>query len=397
VSGNEFRILIAASFGHFVCHYNVSVFPALVLPLAARLNLGAGQVVELSFLQYLLFGVSALPWGLMGDRLGGKRLLIVMFLGCSLAAVLAALSIDSPAWLYLSLGGLGLFSGIYHPTGMAMISKGVLRLNLALGYNAAFGGLGMVIAPLVTGIVNWLWGPRTAFLLVMALNLSGVTLLMLLLRSDPEREVTPKPETWTGMRFEFLLFLGAMVFAGMIITGATVILPAYLELRTSGLFEAMEGLWGAKPSSNLFATAVTALVYCVGMLGQFTGGVVGERFKPIVSYLWFHCVCLFIAFLMALTTNLPLVFLSNIYFFFLLGTQAMENTVFASLVPPHLHHSAFGIKYIIYFGAGAFAVKMVSWIESVWGSAAVFIGLALVSALLIIAVRILMFRMSETA
>ena len=395
MSGNEFRILIAASYGHFVCHYNVSVFPALVLPLAARLNLGTGQVVELSFLQYLLFGVSALPWGFLGDKFGGKRLLMLMFLGSSVVAVLAALSIDSPVWLYLSLGGLGLFTGIYHPTGMAMISKGVARLNLALGYNAAFGGLGMVIAPLVTGIVNWLWGPRAAFLLVMALNLLGVTLLTLLLCSDPEREVKPRPETGTGMQVEFLIFLGAMVFAGMIVTGATVILPAYLELHTSGIFEAMESLWGTKPSSNLFATAVTSLVYCVGMLGQFTGGLVGERYKPIASYLWFHCVCLFIAVLMALTTELPLVFLANIYFFFLLGTQAMENTVFASLVPSHLHHSAFGVKYIVYFGAGALAVKMVSWIESVWGSAAIFVGLAIVSALLVMSVRILMFRMSK--
>ena len=393
----ESRILVAASFGHFVCHYNVSVFPALVLPLAARLNLGTGQVIELSFLQYLLFGVSALPWGLLGDRFGGTRLLILMFLGCSLAAVFAALWIDSPTWLYLSLGGLGLFSGIYHPTGMAMISKGVARVNLALGYNAVFGGLGMVTAPLLTGFVNWLWSPSAAFLLVMGLNLLGIIILMPLLRSDPERQVTPKPETGIGMRVEFVIFLLAMVFAGMIITGSTVILPAYLELRTDGLFHAMESLWGAKPSSNLFATAATALVYCVGMLGQFTGGIVGDRFKPITSYLWFHFVCLFIALLMAFARDLPLVLLANVYFFFLLGTQAMENTVFAGLVPPRVHHSAFGIKYILYFGAGAFAVKMVGWIDSRWGSEATFMGIAFVSALLVITVRMLMLRIGKTA
>ncbi len=319
-----------------------------------------------------------------------------MFIGSSLAAGLAALWIDSPSWLYLSLGGIGLFSGIYHPTGMAMISNSVLRVNLALGYNAALGGLGMVLSPLTTGIVNWLWGPRAAFLLLMALNLLGVIFLMLLLRSEPERQATPNSESRIGTRIEFLIFLLAMVFAGMIITGSTVILPAYLELRTNRLFIAMESVWGPKPSSNLFATAITALIYSVGMLGQFTGGVVGDRYQPIASYLWFHLVCFFVALLMALATELPLVILANTYFFFLLGSQAMENTVFASLVPPHLRHSAFGLKYIVYFGAGALAVKLVGWIDSGWGSAAIFVGLALVSALLIVSIWTVMFRMNKT-
>ncbi len=393
----ESGILIAAGFGHFLCHYNIAVFPALVLPLATRLNLGAGQVIELSFLQYLLYGVSALPWGLTGDRLGGRPLLLLMFIGSSLSAGFAALWIDSPAWLYLALGGIGLFAGVYHPTGMAMISNSALRVNLALGYNAAFGGLGMVFAPLITGILNWLWGPRAAFVFVMALNLLGVIFLMLLLKSEPDAQAIPKTERRIGTHVEFLIFLLAMVFAGMITTGATVILPAYLELRTNGLFTAMEGIWGPKPSSNLFATAVTALIYCVGMLGQFTGGVVGDRYQPIASYLWFHLVCFIAALLMALATELPLVILANTYLFFLLGSQAMENTVFASLVPPHLRHSAFGLKYIVYFGAGAMAVKMVGWVDSSWGSAAIFVGLAFVSALLIISILTVMFRVNKTA
>ncbi|MGO9118620.1 MAG: hypothetical protein ACLQPD_13560 [Desulfomonilaceae bacterium] len=74
----------------------------------------------------------------------------------------------------------------------------------------------------------------------------------------------------------------------------------------------------------------------------------------------------------------------------------MENTVFASLVPPHLRHSAFGLKYIVYFGAGALAVKLVGWLDSGWDSAAIFVGLALVSALLIVSIWTVMFRMNKT-
>ncbi len=323
--------------------------------------------------------------------------MMLMFFGSGLAAIPAALWIDSPDLLYWSLGALGLFSGIYHPIGMGMISKGVLRLNMALGYNAAFGGLGMVIAPLLTGIVNWLWGAKAAFLLVAGLNFLGIGLLMLLLGSDRAREVPIDRETQDKVPVNFVIFLIAMIFVGMVITGSTVILPAYLELHIGGLFEAMEGLWGARPSSNLFATMVTALVYSVGMLGQFTGGIVGDRLEPGASYLWFHCVCFLTSLLMAFASNLPLVFLANAYSFFLLGSQSMENTVLASLVPQRMHHSAFGVKYIIYFGAGAFAVKMVGWIDSGWGSEAVFLALSLVSALLVMTFRLLLLRMRRTS
>jgi len=289
-----------------------------------------------------------------------------------------------------------LFSGIYHPIGMGMISKAVLRVNMALGYNAVFGGLGLVIAPLLTGIANWLWGAQAAFLLVAVLNILGASLVLLLLRPTQARAVALERDEQTKAPFEFVMFLGAMVFAGMVITGSTVILPAYLELHIGGLFQAIEGLWNARPSSNLFATTVTAFVYSVGMLGQFTGGIVGERLDPGKSYLWFHCVCLMSSLLMAFASSLPLVFLANTYSFFLLGSQSMENTVLANLVPRRMHHSAFGVKYIIYFGAGAFAVKMIGWIDSRWGSEAVFLGLGLVSALLVITFGMLLYRIRRT-
>ena len=55
------------------------VFPALVLPLAARLGIGMAQVLSLSFWMYLLFGLTALFWGIIADRFGAKRLLFLFF------------------------------------------------------------------------------------------------------------------------------------------------------------------------------------------------------------------------------------------------------------------------------------------------------------------------------
>jgi MFS family permease len=56
------------------------VFPALVLPLASQLGMELSQILNLSFWMYLLFGLTALPWGLAADRWGPRPLLVLFFL-----------------------------------------------------------------------------------------------------------------------------------------------------------------------------------------------------------------------------------------------------------------------------------------------------------------------------
>ncbi len=68
----ERNILITSCFGHFMSHYNMLAFPAVVLPLSVHLGKDMMDVVGISFLMYLLFGVTALPWGVGADRWGAK-------------------------------------------------------------------------------------------------------------------------------------------------------------------------------------------------------------------------------------------------------------------------------------------------------------------------------------
>jgi MFS family permease len=397
LQSDERRILLVANFGHFVCHYNLLVFPALVLPLAGILRMDLAQVLQLSFLQYLLFGVSALPWGIVADRWGGRSLMILMFLGASLSGFAAAFWIENPERLWLSLGALGLFSGIYHPIGMGLISKGVKRLNVAMGYNAMFGGLGLVVAPAATGIVNWVWGPRAAYLLVGAINLAGIALPAFLPLTRPQHRETSPAQSGNGLLGAFIILLTANMLAGMAYTGATVILPAYLELKSLALLQALSEGLHRDISSNLFATSVTAAIYIVGMLGQYVGGHAAERFDVRYTYLVFHLFCLPAALLMAFTQNLPLAAFGGAYFFFLLGSQAPENSLVATLAPKRLHHSAFGMKFILTFGVGALAVKILGWIDTVWGSEATFLALGLNSVLLVATITLLILRTNRSA
>ncbi len=171
-----------------------------------------------------------------------------------------------------------------------------------------------------------------------------------------------------------------------------MVLPAYFELKNQGILQALSGLWGKDISPNLVATTITSLIYLVGILGQYAGGVVAERYEPRHSYLTFHAFSMVVVFLMAVSYDVPLVLLALIYFFFLFGTQPIENTLVARFAPKRLHHSAFGIKGVVTFGVGALAVKMVGGIQNTWRIEATFIALGIVSLVLLVTVVLLIQR-----
>jgi hypothetical protein len=361
-------------------HFNMLVFPALVLPLMARLEMPMAQVLSLSFWMYLLFGLTALFWGLLADRFGARPLLLMYFVGSGFASVAAALWLDTPLILSLALAALGFFSGIYHPAGLGLISKEMSRVSIGMGYNGMFGNLGLAMAPLLTGIMNWLWGPQAAYLCLAGLNLGGAVLMIAYPMEVSDAATAKETTEGNGILGAFLILLAAMMMGGIVYRGATVILPAYFELKTPLLYQWLIGATQGAFSQNLVATTITSVIFLIGVGGQFSGGQCADRYDPGVSYLIFFGIAGLAAFWMALTKDFLLVGLAIIFFFFLLGMQPIENTLVARFAPKRFHHSAFGAKFVLTFGVGALAVKGVAAIEARFDIATIFICLACTAA-----------------
>jgi MFS family permease len=387
----EHFVLITTCFGHFLSHFNMLVFPAVVLPLAGRLDMPLAAVLGISFWMYLLFGLTALPWGLIADRFGANALMRLYYAGAGVCGLAAAVWIDNPGGLAAALAGIGLFSGIYHPTGLGMISKHVSRVSFGMGINGMFGNLGLATAPLMAGVVTWVWGPRAAYLLLGLLNLAGLV-VMTVLPLPAAEAVTTKTKQSNGSN-GFLILLVAMMLGGIAYRGATIILPAYFELRNADLFQWLSQTLPAGISANLVATMITSAIFLVGMFGQYMGGRVAERFSLPYSYLIFHLITIGPAFLMARAADLPLIFLALLYFFFLLGMQPIENTLVSLLTPARWRHAAFGMKFVLTFGVGALAVKGVGAIERSAGIQWVYPALGCVSIALVLTIVALVLKL----
>lgn len=382
ISPRERSILTVACYGHFISHFNMLVFPAVLLPLSAQFGMDMVQTLALSFWMYLLFGITALPWGLLADKIGSRPLFVVFHAGAGVCGFMAAINVSDPFLFSLSLTGIGLFSGIYHPVGLGWIAKEVKKTSRGMAINGMFGNLGLAAAPLLAGSLNYFYGIQAVYIVLGLVNCSGLVFLYLARNGHTESIAITKPKS-KGSLVPFLVLLMAMMLGGIIYRAISLTLPAYFELQNQNLYDSFVAITGKFGSPNVFATVITSTIYLVGMLGQYFGGWVGERADLGRGYLAFHLITIPAAIGMALTTDIPLIVLVMIHAFFLLGMQPLENTLVARLSPPKLHSTAYGLKFILTFGVGALSVGMVGGIKESFGFSAVYLTLAGVSCVLV--------------
>ena len=393
MNSTDKAILKVTCYGHFLSHFNMLVFPAVLIPLSARLELSLIDTLSLSFWMYLLFGVSALPWGMLADRISPRLLLMIFYLGAGGAGLLAAFSLGNPFLLGLALTGVGLFSGIYHPVGLGWIAREIDNTSLAMGYNGIFGNLGLAVAPIAAGLINYLFGLEAVYLSVGLLNLSGVVLLRHAQHGQTiKRNAARKVQQQGSTLLPFTILLFAMMLGGIVYRGTTVTLPAYFQLSNEQLFTTIQHFFGAVVTENVIATIITSAIYFLGMAGQYFGGKAGERYELRRSYCLFHIITVPAAVAMAMTTNIPLIGFAMVHSFFLLGMQPIENTLVSRLAPPRLMSSAYGLKFVVTFGVGALSVKAIEIIKDTHGLSTIYLVLAGVSILLVGSIFLLMWR-----
>jgi MFS family permease len=395
----ERAILSSTGYGHFLSHCNMLVFPALALPLSRHFGLDLAATLDLGFWMYLLFGITALPWGMLADKFGPRPLLMLFYLGGGCSGLAAAAFADKPSAFQLALVGIGLFSGIYHPAGLGWIATSIPRTASAMAINGIFGSLGLAAGPLLAGLINWLFGIQAVYFCLGLMNIAGVFFLLLTKKAAAgaqeagtatgEQKHTSTKEEFTAWK-GFLVLLVCMMLGGVVYRGATVTLPALFERNLPTVVTAVNNLFqGGTISSNVVATVTIGMLYLIGMYGQYTGGRFGERFDLRYGYLGFHLVTIPFAFLIGTATNMPLILLAALHSFFLLGMQPLENTLVARLTPAWMRSSAYGMKFILTFGVGALSIKLIKVVEQGWGLSLVFPILGTISILLVLMIGVL--------
>ena len=112
----------------------------------------------------ILFGLGAIPAGIIEKYIGARTLLIIYQLGSATGGIII-ITANTPLQITIGLGILGLSSSIYHPAGLTILSRNLDSLSRGLGLHGIAGSLGLALGPLFAGITAELGSWRLSYLI----------------------------------------------------------------------------------------------------------------------------------------------------------------------------------------------------------------------------------------
>jgi len=367
--------LIFSSLGHFYFHMFTAFYAVIVLRLEIEWGVAYDDLLGLWWVGSALIGLAALPAGRLGDIWSVPGMMVIYFIGMGAAAIVCGL-VSAPPSLMIGLAGIGLFGAIYHPIGIPwMIRNAPVNLGKILAVNGIFGSLGSAGAGLIAGILIDVSGWRAAFIVpgVVALA-TGLAMLWFVVRGEfrehSSGDVEHKPAGQAGTVRIFAILLIAMFTGGLIYHGTQNALPKLFEVRVMDLFvpwvTANLGSWaGGLLGGASGVGLLVAAVYTGGGLTQLIGGFLADRYPLKNIYVCGWTIEMILLTVLAGTSGLGFIGIAMLAVMMNLAQLPAENMLLARFTPERHHGLAFGVKFVLAFGAAPVAILLLS---KVWAA-----------------------------
>ena len=190
---------------HTLTHVFGGIHTAIFSELRDEFNLNLQQLGLIASIPSLASAVLAIPVGMLSDRFGSKRMLLLSFGFAAVGAVLAGTA-STPLTLIVAVSLIYINVSIYHPASYAATTKMFAPEDRAkaLGRHGAGGTLGHAMGPLsvslLVGVMAWQW--RQVYLFLAAPMIIGI--LMVLRLPDDKVEKEKKKQEEKGDREKFL-------------------------------------------------------------------------------------------------------------------------------------------------------------------------------------------------
>ena len=385
-TGNRTALLFA-NIAHFYSHVMMLVYPTVVIALEVVFERPYGELLSLSFVGFMLFGLAALPAGWLGDRWSAPAMLAVFFFGTGAAGIAAGFA-TGPLGIVIALGAIGLFSSIYHPVGTAWVvanAAGASR-GKALGINGVFGTVGIACTPLIAGGLTALLGWRFAFFVPgIACIATGVVFMFVMRRMSATGAAQKSAADVDIPRAHALRGLAVLCITvlcvGLLAQAHTVVLPKVFAVRAPAIVD-WAGLIGAG--------GLASVALAIGAMGQLAGGWLADRYRLTLIYPAIYVVMIPVALLSVNLSGLPLVGAAGAIMFLITASLPTENSLVARFCPAEWRASAYGAKFVLGLGVSSLAIPFAGGIyDATGGFWWMFVSMALVAGIVICAAAFL--------
>ena len=402
-ASNDRSIVGLTMLAHAMVHtYELSI-PILMTLWLEEFALSKAVLGGIVAAGYGLFGLGALPGGILADRFGSKRLIIGCLAGMGGAFLL--LSLAQGLWtIGAALVLWGAAASVYHPAGLALISKGVVRRGRAFAWHGMAGNIGIALGPLATTVALIAFDWRTVSLVLVAPAVVAVA-IALRLRFDEhaglnaeEHAATQDVASWSTILDRsrrlfvpsFLIVFGIVMLSGLYYRGVLTFLPELL------------GTMATLPAMALGDLTLESARYVyvglllIGVGGQYVGGWLTDRISLERGIGWTFVALTLIAaaYWPAANAGLgPLLAISALLGFCLFIVQPFYQATVAEYTPAEARGLSYGFTYLGVFGVGALGAALTGAVLDLFSPAVMFgVLAALAAAAGVLGFRLLRYR-----
>ena len=362
---------------HTLTHSFQNIHTALFPVLKTEFNLGYYELALIAAIPPLCQAILSIPAGMLSDKFGTKRMIIISILISCVGALVAGFSQN--AWmLVVAVSLLYLNTTFYHPPSYSYVSMTFKSSDRskALGILGAGGTFGMAIGPIsisiLMGFFAFQW--RQVYLFWFIPLLVG---LMLILRTksgpieEPPKSTTDLKPTSESKSVVSRSMMWFMVFNSVRGIG-TSMTAAFLSIY----LVSMQG-WSIESASLIFgASSLMGIV--AAPLGGFLADKVGEK-KWTTINVALCTVSYGIAFLLPGWFAFTAFYLG--YGFFNLLSMASNSSLTAKLSPTRQRGLGFALYFLPGSIMGAIAPMIAAFIANNFGLLPIFMTATLVFAI----------------
>jgi predicted MFS family arabinose efflux permease len=302
--------------------------------------------------QNLAWGLAGPVAGMLADRYGAFRVLLVGSVLYAMGLVLMALATSGLAFT----GSAGLLLGMAQSGTTYAVVYGVIarqvdpaKRSWAMGVAAAAGSFGQF---LMVPVENWLigtWGWQNALFVLGCLALAIMPLALGLREPAKAAAVGMQQSVGAALREAFAYPSFRLLMAGYFVCGFQVVfigvhMPSYLKDH------------GLAPG---VATTALALIGLFNVFGTYAAGSLGQRMpkRYILSAIYALRAVAIVVFLLAPLTPMSVYIFAAVMGFLWLSTVPPTNAIVAQI---------FGVQYMSMLGGFVFLSHQVGSFMGVW-------------------------------
>ena len=400
MNANDRAITGFAMAGHAMVHTYELAVPILLTVWLVEFSVTSATLGTVVAVGYGLFGVGALPGGVLVDRFGSRRLIVACLFGMGSAFILLGL-LPGVAGIAVALAVWGLAASVYHPAGLTLISKGAEERGAAFAYHGMAANVGIAGGPFLTALLLVIveWRLAVVLLAIPAFIAGAVGLTVTFDEAAAIDDDATAGEDESGKRAVdagkddasdtatasdvdslasfvtasrglfttgFLTVFVLVLFNGLYYRGMVTFLPEVLSDVLDPLLAvdpaAAIGPVADSPAASEFDLSkyLYAGLLAVGVAGQYVGGKLTDAIEPERGLAGMLTLLVVIALLFVPASgSLPtLLAISVALGFALFGLQPLSQATIAKYSPPAYRGLSFGFTYLAIFGIGALGASL---------------------------------------